>query len=136
MGRYGIRGLFLKICTSYLNSRTNRVGISNTVSNSLTVIIGVSQVSLLGPTSFLIFANDLVNLSDNFRLFLYVDDATLLFTDDIAQKVISQFIYGLTEFQIRPLLINSASMRIRLSVLLSFYLRWIVTTKSIEQHGS
>ena len=98
MERYGIRGLALEIFTSYLRDRTHRVRIGKTVSDWLTINIGVPQGSLVSPIFFLIFINDLVNLSCNFLPILYADDTTLLFSDQNAQNLITQCNSGLTIF--------------------------------------
>ena len=98
MEHYGIRGLALKIFTSYLRDRTHKVKIDKTVSEWLTINIGVPQGSLLGLILLFILINDLVNLSCKFQAILYADDPTLFFSDHHAQILISQCISGLTLF--------------------------------------
>ena len=94
MQRFGIRGL----ATSHLRDRTHRVRIGRTVSGWLTINNGVPQGSLLGPILFLIFKNDLVNLSRDFQPILYADDTTLLFSDHNSQNFVSQRNSGSTIF--------------------------------------
>ena len=85
---YGIRGLPLKLFKNYLSNRVQRVRINNAVSDPRTVSMGLPQGGLLSPVLFLLFINDLPNISDNFKAILFADDTTLNFTgepDDINQ---------------------------------------------------
>ena len=79
MEKNGIHGIPLKMCTSYLTNRTQPVKIVEFYSDALTLTKGVSQCSLLGPVFFLLYINDMVNISFSFTPILYADDTTLLF---------------------------------------------------------
>lgn len=75
----GVRGIVLEIFKSYLSGRKQRVQIRPYISEDLPITCGVPQGSVLGPTLFLIYVNDLCNLTINqCRIFSYADDTALL----------------------------------------------------------
>ena len=66
----------LRLFTSYLSGRRQRVVINGMISDWASIFAGVPQGSILGPLIFLIFINDIVNnIQSNIRLF--VDDTSL-----------------------------------------------------------
>jgi hypothetical protein len=87
----GIRGTQLKLFTDYLDGRTQCTKIDNVFSSDLkNAGFGVPQGSILGPTLFSIYINDLCNLKiDSGRIISYADDTVLLFsaksTDEVYQ---------------------------------------------------
>ena len=63
---------------SYLKNRKQYVSYNNVDSDFLTTQTGVPQGSILGPLLFLIYMNDLNNVSSHFKLICYADDSTLI----------------------------------------------------------
>jgi len=77
----GIRGIQLNLFQSYLTNRTQIVRIDGHSSNELPTSYGIPQGSILGPTLFLIFINDLCNLNiPNGRIAVFADDTAITFT--------------------------------------------------------
>ena len=72
----GIRGSLLKWFESYLKNRTQAVVIKGSKSNFLNVQAGVPQGSVLGPTLFLIYINDLSNSIES-TIKLFADDTSM-----------------------------------------------------------
>ena len=79
--RYGVRGLPLRLLSSYLKDRKHSVTINGYCSSQRIINVGVPQGSILGPWLFLIYINDLPNISSIFWSILYADDTTLLAND-------------------------------------------------------
>lgn len=79
----GIRGLQLDFFRSYLTDRFQAVRIGNTKSEELPINYGVPQGSILGPTLFLVFIDDLSSLElPNGRLVSFADDTAVTFVAD------------------------------------------------------
>ena len=74
---YGIRGTALNWFKSYLSNRKQYVYINGATSTLLDITCGVPQGSVLGPLLFLIYINDLPNISKIFEIFLFADDTNL-----------------------------------------------------------
>ena len=89
--QYGFRGPSFDLLKSYLTNRVQYVTIDGKSSNIQRITTGVPQGSVLGPTLFLIFINDIHKLNLNGRIRLFADDTTLFYNtsniDDIPSMV-------------------------------------------------
>lgn len=75
---YGVGGGGLSLISSYLGNRYQYV-VSHDVSSDLRPLpVGVPQGSVLGPTLFLIFINDLPNCSPEGSFVLFADDTAVI----------------------------------------------------------
>ena len=75
---YGIRGTMLKWIESYLSGRTQHVVFDGQKSEIHGVQCGVPQGSMLGPPLFILYMNDIRNVSDIFFAIMYADDTSLV----------------------------------------------------------
>jgi hypothetical protein len=79
----GIRGIPLDMFTSYLTNRTQSVKIGSVISSEEQISYGVPQGSILGPTLFLLYINNLCNMYiDNCTILSYADDTALVVHGD------------------------------------------------------
>ena len=75
---YGIRGNTLKWFQSYLTDRSQFVTYDGIESKVLPIKYGVPQGSILGPLLFIIYMNDLFNVSNFLFTILYADDTCVV----------------------------------------------------------
>ena len=73
---YGIRGNVLKWIEGFLTNRTQRVLMEGEFSQSIKVLSGVPQGTVLGPLIFLCFINDLPSCVKS-QVRLFADDCLL-----------------------------------------------------------
>ena len=84
---YGIRENALHWFTSYLSNRKQYVYNNGYSSEVKTIKCGVPQGSVLGPLLFLLYINDLPNVSNKMRFFLIADDTNLYYeSNDLKKK--------------------------------------------------
>ena len=69
-------------------------------SDLLPVSMGIPQGSVLGPTLFVLFTNDLPRSVPSGSIFMYADDTTLYCVGETADLVIDQLNKALREFYI------------------------------------
>ena len=76
--QYGIDGSLLKLLVNYLQGRKQRVVLDNVASESITVLSGVPQGSILGPLLFVLFINNIyVGIDKTTSICLYADDTKI-----------------------------------------------------------
>lgn len=108
----GFRGRIHEVLESYLTNRAQKVRIGDVLSDSKDVKVGVPQGSVLGPTLFLIYVNDISSLRLNGRIYLYADDATLFYpaaSRTITCALVQQDLETLRDFFSRNLLLLNKS---------------------------
>ena len=90
---YGVRGSILKWFESYLTNRKQYVFYNGVSSDMKTITCGVPQGSVLGPLLFLLYINDLPNISTKLIFFLFADDTNIYYeSNDLKslEKIVNQ----------------------------------------------
>jgi hypothetical protein len=77
----GFRGVCHSWIGSYLSNRFQYVELNGVKSNLCKLTTGVPQGSILGPLLFLLYINDLANVSDELCFSLFADDTTVLYSN-------------------------------------------------------
>ena len=97
LARYGIRNTALSWIEDYLRNRVQFVSFDNVNSRYLSVNCGVPQGSILGPLLFLLYINDIVNVSTLLTPIIYADDTNVFIKGKDIQEAAKNMNYELTK---------------------------------------
>ena len=93
---FGITNTLLDRLSSYLNERQQFTVLNGVRSDQLLVTISIPQGSVLDPTLFNIFTNDLPSMVQSGLLYMFTDDTTVFCRGDSADMAIAQLNNGFT----------------------------------------
>lgn len=96
MSFYGLRGITNQWFKSYLSDRKQSVCIGTKLSSQRNINYGVPQGSILGPSLFLIYINDLPNSLHFSRPTLFADDTSLFFSFNSLQDLKTKIDFDLS----------------------------------------
>ena len=85
---YGIRAKQLDWFSSFLTDRKQYVRVGNSCSTRKSVKIRVPQGSVLGPILFILYMNDLTDVSKYLSCILFADDTTFSFSNYCYQNLV------------------------------------------------
>ena len=85
---YGIRGACFDLLSSYLTNRVQYMFVNGTLSDVSNINTGVPQGSVLGPLLFLIYVNDIKNVTPDISIRLFADDTNVFLHDKSCDRLI------------------------------------------------
>ena len=100
MYKYGIRGIAYTWIKNYLDERYQYVTFNNKDSSVSKITCGVLQGSILGPLLFLLYINDMMNISDKLMPLLYADDTNFFYSGKDITELINTLNTELRKFSI------------------------------------
>lgn len=86
---YGIRGTSLDLFRSYLSERAQYVEYNESRSQKQSITCGVPQGSILGPLLFLLYINDLAQVSSKLFSLLFADDSNMFISGHNLSEMVS-----------------------------------------------
>lgn len=90
METYGIRGIAKQWLQSYLAERPQFVQIEHYRSEQRILKCGVPQGSILGPTLFIMYINDIVKISQLMKFVLFADDTNIICSGNNLEQLLEQ----------------------------------------------
>ena len=111
MNQLGIRGNSWNIVKSYLSNRYQCTKIEEIISERHLVKVGVPQGSILGPLLFSIYINDIANITNEAKFYLFADDTSMtIMADNVVelQRKIAEILPKITKwFSVNRLSLNA-----------------------------
>ncbi|KAJ8712232.1 hypothetical protein PYW07_005074 [Mythimna separata] len=78
LSRSGIQGPLLRLLKNYHTNRYNMVKIQNEFSTRVPSVQGTAQGSIVGPTEYLLYVNDMTKAIDTGSVYQFADDTCIL----------------------------------------------------------
>ena len=94
---YGVSSEIILLLRNYFSCRSQFVRLGNLFSEKVSVSIGLPQGSILGPTLFLFFINDLSLSVDELKVVLFADDTTVYCEDVTLEAVVKKLASKFTQ---------------------------------------
>ena len=119
---YGIKDKALFLFRNYLTNRRQYTDLGGLKSNLLQIKTGVPQGSILGPLLFLVYINDIADITKYLKTIIYADDTTFIADLDNIPKNEQERIIN-TELEIVNLWLksNKLSLNCKKSKFIVFY---------------
>ena len=95
--QFGVQGSLLSWLTDYLTDRTQFSVVNGQHSTVLNVTCGIPQGSVLGPTLFALYTNDLPSAVTSGSVFMYADDTTVYCIGDTVDNTVTSLNKALSE---------------------------------------
>ena len=95
--QFGIQGPLFSWLTDYLSDRTQFSVVNGQHSNVVNVRCGIPQGSILGPTLFVLYTNDLPSSVSSGSVFMYADDTTVYCIGDSVDNAVTSLNAALTD---------------------------------------
>ena len=95
---FGVSGSLLDLICNYLSGRQQFTALNGVKSDLLPVSMGIPQGSILRPTVFVLFTNDLTSSVPSGAVYMYADDTTIYCVGETADLAIDQLDKALREF--------------------------------------
>lgn len=137
LDKMGIRGIANKLLKSYLEGRTQRVKISNTLSDHLQVGFGVPQGTVLGPLLFNIYINQILSLLDDGSVFCFADDTAIIVSGECWNSTIEKAEIAMSKIK-KWLDCSLLSLNVEKTKFMSFALssRSLPNNQNLKLHNS
>ena len=133
--KYGIRGLAYKWFSTYLSNRQQYVSFNGNDSQPQVIKCGVPQGSILGPLLFLLYVNDIANVSSVLFMILFADDTNVFVQGKNINKMFNTM-NGELQKLAEWMCINKLSLNVKKTEYIMFSLKRIsVSEKQIVLNG-
>lgn len=85
--KMGFRGVCYRLLKTYSKGRKRFTRISNTVSETQKMKVGIAQGSVLGPLEYLIYVHNLKYVPIKSKYFMYADDTVLVMSGSDVEEL-------------------------------------------------